>query len=74
MKRFLSSVLSVLMILSVFTAFPASVFADAETNMIVGPSGFGAFENWANSPNLQGEYDAVTQLLVEATDSEGAAL
>lgn len=75
MKRFLSSVLSILMVLSVFTAFPAGIFAaDSPAVLVIKPSGFGAFENWANSPNLQGEYDAVTQLLVEATDSEGAAL
>ena len=74
MKRVLSFLLSLLLVCSAFAAYPASVFAEEVTAMTIKPSGFGAWENWVNSPNITGDYDSVTQLLVEATDASGNAL
>ncbi len=73
MKRLLSLILSFVIVLS---AIPFSaLLANAESaEMTVTPSRYGAWENWINSPNIVGDYDAVTQLLLEATDASGNPL
>ena len=73
MKRFLSLILSFVIVLS---AIPFSaLLANAESaEMTITPSRYGAWENWINSPNIVGDYDAVTQLLLEATDASGNPL
>ncbi len=73
MKRIVSLALSILMILSALSMFSVIGFAEGQT-MIIKPSRYGAWENWINSPNLMGDYESTTQLLVEATDAQGNAL
>ena len=47
-----------------------------ETKINIAPSQFGAWENWANSPNnpTPGEAPGVTQMLVAITDANGNAI
>lgn len=73
MKKVVSIILSIQMIMMALFVFSTISFAQDEV-MTIKPSRYGAWENWINSPNLMGDYESTTQLLIEAVDADGDPL